>query len=79
MDLKGQELLRVHVIKRAQVWQFEKQFSEDGNLVGVVLGDQAAQSSYQSFLKGLNRVDILQTRAIWEKQSRGFNTFSWVQ
>lgn len=54
LDLEGQELLRVHVVEGAQVWKFEKQFSKDGNLVGVILGDQAAQSSNQSFLKCLN-------------------------
>lgn len=50
LDLEGQELLRVHVVEGAQIRKFEKQFSKDGNLVGVVLGDQGAQSSYQSFL-----------------------------
>ncbi len=75
MDLEGQELLRVHVVERAQVWQFEEQFSEDGDLVGVVLGDQAAQSSNQSFLKGLNRVDVLKTGAIYGKHN-SFNTVS---
>lgn len=54
LDLEGQELLRVHVVEGAQVGKFEKQFSKDGNLVGVILGDQAAQSSNQSFLKCLN-------------------------
>ncbi len=73
VDLEGQELLRVHVVERAQVRQFEEQFSEDGDLVGVVLGDQAAQSSNQSFLKGLHRVDVLKTRAIYGKHIRGIH------
>lgn len=75
VDLEGQELLRVHVVERAQVRQFEEQFSEDGDLVGVVLGDQAAQRSNQSFLKGLNRVDVLETEAIYGKHN-SFNTVS---
>ncbi len=75
VDLEGQELLRVHVVERAQVRQFEEQLSEDGDLVRVVLGNQAAQSSNQSFLKGLNWVDVLETGAIYGKHN-SFNTVS---
>lgn len=50
VDLKGQELLRVHVVERAQVGQFQEQFGEDGDLVGMILGDQTPKSSNQSLL-----------------------------
>uniref|UniRef100_A0A3B4UAR9 Thyroid hormone receptor beta n=1 Tax=Seriola dumerili TaxID=41447 RepID=A0A3B4UAR9_SERDU len=47
MDLEGQQLLRVHIVERAQVRQFEQQLGEDGRLVGVVLGDEAPQGTDQ--------------------------------
>lgn len=59
MDLEGQQLLRVHVVERAQVGQFEQQLGEDGRLVGVVLGDEAPQGPDQGLLQGLHRVHVL--------------------
>lgn len=59
MDLEGQQLLRVHVVERAQVGQLEQQLGEDGRLVGVVLGDEASQGADQRLLQGLHRVHIL--------------------
>lgn len=59
MDLKGEQLLGVHVVEGAQVGQFEQQLREDGGLIRVVLGDKAAQSADQRFLKGLHGVHIL--------------------
>lgn len=41
MDLEGEQLLRVHVVKRAQVGQLQQKLGKDGRLVGVVLGDEA--------------------------------------
>lgn len=58
MDLEGQQLLRVHVVERAQVGQFEQQLGEDGRLVGVVFGDEASQGTDKCLLKGLNRVYV---------------------
>lgn len=54
MDLEGQQLLRVHVVERAQVGQLEQQLGEDGRLVGVVLGDEASQGADQHLLQGLH-------------------------
>lgn len=54
MDLESQQLLRVHIVERAQVRQFEQQLGEDGRLVGVVLGDEASQGADQGFLQGLH-------------------------
>lgn len=59
MDLEGQQLLRVHVVERAQVGQLEQQLGEDGRLVGVVLGDEASQGADQRLLQGLHRVHVL--------------------
>lgn len=59
MDLEGQQLLRVHVVERAQVGQLEQQLGEDGRLIGVALGDEASQSADQRLLQGLHRVDVL--------------------
>lgn len=59
MDLEGQELLRVHVVERAQVGQLEQQLGEDGRLVGVVLGDEAPQGADQRLLQRLHRVHVL--------------------
>ena len=64
MDLEGEQLLRVHVVERAQVRQLEQQLGEDGRLVGVVLGDEAAQGADQRLLQGLHRVHVLDARAI---------------
>uniref|UniRef100_A0A3Q3K3M5 Thyroid hormone receptor beta n=1 Tax=Monopterus albus TaxID=43700 RepID=A0A3Q3K3M5_MONAL len=55
MDLEGQQLLRVHIVERAQVRQLEQQLGEDGRLVGVVLGDEASQDADQRLLKTLKR------------------------
>uniref|UniRef100_A0A3Q0RL30 Thyroid hormone receptor beta n=1 Tax=Amphilophus citrinellus TaxID=61819 RepID=A0A3Q0RL30_AMPCI len=52
MDLEGEQLLRVHVVERAQVGQLEQQLGEDCRLVGVVLGDEASQGADQRLLKG---------------------------
>lgn len=54
VDLEGQELLRVHVVERAQVGEFQEQFGEDGDLVGMILGDQTAKSSNQRLLERLD-------------------------
>lgn len=54
MDLEGEQLLRVHVVERAQVRQLQEQLGEDGRLVGVVLGDEATQGADQGLLKGLH-------------------------
>lgn len=54
MDLEGQQLLRVHIVERAQVRQLEQQLGEDGRLVGVVLGDEASQDADQRLLKRLH-------------------------
>lgn len=54
VDLEGQQLLRVHVVERAQVWQLEQQLGEDGRVVGVVLGDEASQGADQHLLQGLH-------------------------
>lgn len=59
MDLEGQQLLRVHVVERAQVGQLEQQLGEDGRLVGVALGDEASQGADQCLLQGLHRVHVL--------------------
>lgn len=59
VDFEGQQLLRVHVVERAQVGQFEQQLGEDGRLVGMVLGDEAAQGADQRLLQGLHRVHVL--------------------
>lgn len=67
VDFEGQQLLRVHVVERAQVGQFEQQLGEDGRLVGMVLGDEAAQGADQRLLQGLHRVHVLDARAIWER------------
>lgn len=64
MNLKGQQLLRVHVVERAQVGQFEQQLGEDGRLVGVVLGDEASQGADQRLLQGFHRVHVLDARTI---------------
>lgn len=69
MDFKGQQLLRVHVVEWAQVGQLEQQLGEDGRLVGVVPGDEAAQCADQSLLKGLHRVHVLDARAVCERQA----------
>lgn len=71
MDLEGEQLLRVHVVERAQVGQLEQQLGEDGRLVGVVLGDQAAQGPDQRLLQGLHRVHVLDARAIWGRRRSG--------
>lgn len=70
VDLEGQQLLRVHVVERAQVWQLEQQLGEDGRVVGVVLGDEASQGADQHLLQGLHRVHVLDARAIWERAQR---------
>lgn len=64
MDLEGEQLLRVHVVERAQVRQLQQQLGEDGRLVGVVLGDEAAQGADQRLLQRLHRVHVLNARAI---------------
>lgn len=64
MDLEGEQLLRVHVVERAQVRQLQQQLGEDGRLVGVVPGDEAAQGADQRLLQGLHRVHVLDARAI---------------
>lgn len=64
MDLEGEQLLRVHVVERAQVRQLQQQLGEDGRLVGVVLGDEAAQGADERLLQGLHRVHVLDARAI---------------
>lgn len=64
MDLEGEQLLRVHVVERAQVRQLQQQLGEDGRLVGVVLGDEAAQGADQRLLQSLHRVHVLNARAI---------------
>lgn len=64
MDLEGEQLLRVHVVERAQVRQLQQQLGEDGRLVGVVLGDEAAQGADQRLLQRLHRVHVLDARAI---------------
>lgn len=51
MDLEGQQLLRVHVVERAQVRQLEQQLGEDGRLVWVVLSDEVSEGADQSFLQ----------------------------
>ena len=68
MDLEGQQLLRVHVVERAQVGQFEQQLGEDGRLVGVVLGDEAPQRADQRLLQRLHRVHVLDAGAIWREE-----------
>jgi len=69
MDLEGQQLLRVHVVERAQVGQLEQQLGEGGRLVGVVLGDEAPQGADQRLLQRLHRVHVLDARAIWEQRT----------
>lgn len=64
MDLEGQQLLRVHVVEGAQVGQLQQQLGEDGRLVGVVPGDEAAQGADQRLLEGLHRVHVLDARAV---------------
>lgn len=66
MNLEGQQLLGVHIVERAQVRQFEQQLGEDGRLVGVVLGDEAAQGTDQRLLQGFHRIHILYARTICE-------------
>ncbi len=68
MDLEGQQLLRVHVVERAQVGQFEQQLGEDCRLVGVVLGDQASQGADQRLLQCLHRVHVLDAWTIWKNR-----------
>lgn len=48
MDLEGQQLLRVHVVERAQVRQLEQQLGEDGRLVWVVLSDEVSEGADRS-------------------------------
>jgi len=45
MDLEGQQLLGVHVVKRAQVGQLKQQLGEDSRLIGVVPCDEASQGA----------------------------------
>lgn len=59
MDLEGQQLLRVHVVKGTQFGQSEEQLGEYGRLVRVVLSDEAPQVPDQSLLKSLHRVYVL--------------------
>lgn len=54
MDLEGEQLLRVHVVERAQVRQLQQELGKDGRLVRVVLGDEAPQGADQSLLQGLH-------------------------
>lgn len=67
VHLEGQQLLGVHVVERAQVGQLEQQLGKDGRLVGVVPGDEAAQSSDQRLLQRLHGVHVLEARAIWKE------------
>lgn len=75
MDLEGEQLLRVHVVERAEVGQLQQQLGEDGRLVGVVLGDEAPQGADQRFLQSLHGVHVLDARTIcrrgtrWERQA----------
>uniref|UniRef100_A0A3B3CL06 Thyroid hormone receptor beta n=1 Tax=Oryzias melastigma TaxID=30732 RepID=A0A3B3CL06_ORYME len=62
VHLEGQQLLGVHVVERAQVGQLEQQLGKDGRLVGVVPGDEAAQSSDQRLLQRLHGVHVLEAR-----------------
>lgn len=70
VDLEGQQLLRVHVVEGAQVGQLQQQLSEDGQLVGVVLGDEAAQRPDQRLLQRLHGVHVLNPRAICGRRTR---------
>lgn len=75
VDLEGEQLLRVHVVEGTQVGQLEQQLGEDGGLVGVVLGDKAAQSTDQRLLKRLHGVHVLDARSIcrlakWHKKTQ---------
>lgn len=65
MNLEGQQLLRVHVVERTQVRQFEQQLGEDSRFIGMVLGDKTSQGTDQCLLQGFHRVHILDAGTIW--------------
>lgn len=74
MDFEGQQLLRVHVVEGAQVGQLQQQLGEDGRLIGVVPGDEAAQGTDQRLLQRLYGVHVLDARAICKKWSGNVQT-----
>lgn len=72
VDAEGQQLLRVHVVERPQIWQLQQQFGEawrvhvevlalwgDGRLV-----DQRAKSADQILLQLLHRRHVFDAGAV---------------
>lgn len=64
LDLKGQQLFRMHVVERPQLGKLQEEFGEDGRFVRVVLHDQVPQSSDQSLLQGLHGAHVLDGRSV---------------
>lgn len=53
VNAEGKQLLRMHVVQRAQVWKLEQQLGESGGVSGSALADEGAKSPDETFLEDL--------------------------